>query len=1113
MAELRIPYTQLHWDWATTRILVTSILGVRNYEQGIQDCSCAEIQDLSLVVLRFGWWDRVVYSPQLFLSSTRALGWKHRWQFKACNVTWLAFGRLVAAQDLSLTTSTPPYSLPSSLIQSISNAMADPSKPRSRRAAFKRFFSRLSPNIVSRPTSPANTVPAASSPTKSTPATPIISAPQSDHDTRPPINVTGPQYDHNDAKHPMDTPGDSTASKRVMSGLGSPSDTMAHSEPPKNTNLVPSLNISPFSDDEIHAHSIAAIAQSGRRPASMYSFDVPAPQNNDITLSTDAVLAPNETIPPTPSIAVIPPDNLTRPVPITATSSAATTVGHSAPSRRNSPAIASPHPQVAPQPTNALEASVTTPGAFAGASGWIVENFHVYAQETISHNSSEMKPLLKKIIRGAQYDSSARDPPPECHPGTRVKMLERMCTWFFHMDPQKAFLWIYGPAGVGKSAVVQTFAEALAAANRLGATLFFSRPNDRNDPKRVLITIAYQLAVRIPSYRAFVIEQISLDPELLEKGMKEQFKVFIVAPFVHRRIGQGREALGILLDGLDECEGQDPQRDIIRLISGFVRDYPDVPLIWVISSRPEPNISLTFREPAVMVNHWQEYIPVDSTEACQDVERFLTTRFDAIRARFPYVSPHWPSEMQRLKLTHTSSGLFVFAEAATRFIGDEDYADPESRLDVVLSIIDHTKVTESGDQPFATLDALYTHILLSIPQRSWPTAKLVLGHILCQKHLPYSIDMRNLKAFSKTFPADLRRLGICERAGPADCCGWDMEGWSWLGEEVLLRRDAREACGAGEGGLPRGGESSRGCSDWEEFLDLPLDKNLGLLFWLGKTRFPRVYELKGAPTSIEEGTRQASEGAASLARGVKSVEEPAPENDAIADATARLDRWYSGMHLRDTRLGTPLQRLPRLLNEKITAFADVYNWNMGILASSALDPTCPFEGKAFHGSLCITSSSLVSKSLLSRLLVLSAVIPETNPLQHPSNPSAAFFFNRIEQVSPQEQHTPTRDTPSSRQWVAPPATTGYRPSIVGVYLPESTQTLNERVRCPHIIEVDPYHPRPFGTPVPTIFPWTWGPCVSFRAPTTITRERVMLSARQIRLRDKKRHSAGVESTG
>ncbi|KAF9440574.1 hypothetical protein P691DRAFT_780053, partial [Macrolepiota fuliginosa MF-IS2] len=633
--------------------------------------------------------------------------------------------------------------------------MADPSKPWSKRAAFKDLFLRLSPNVVSRPTSPANTSPSASSLTKSAPTSPIISAPRSDHNTGAPINVAGPQYGHNDAKRPTDRPGDSAEPKRVMAGLG-PSNTIALSESPGGTNLAPSLGIALPSDSELHAHS--NVAQGDKRPESMYFSNVSAPPNNDITLSTSVALTPNETIPPTPSIAVIPPNNPTHPAPIAAAFYTAIPIGLGTPSCSNSPAITSPHPQVVAEMVNSLEASVTTPGAFAGASGWIVENFNIYAQETIGHSSSEMKLLLKEIIRGAQYDSSARDPPPECHPGTRVKILERMRTWFFHMDPQKAFLWIYGPAGVGKSAVVQTFAEALAAANRLGATLFFSRPNDRSDPKRVFITIAYQLAVRIPSYRTFVIEQIALDPELLEKGMREQFKIFIVAPFVHRRIGQGREALGILLDGLDECEGQGPQCDIIRLISDFVHGYPDVPLIWVISSRPEPHICSTFEEDTVMINHWHEYIPVDSTEACQDVELFLTKRFEKIRSRFRYVSPYWPSETQRLKLTHTSSGLFIFAEVATRFIGDEDHADPESRLELVLSVIDNSEVKEPVDQLFATLDALYSHILLSVPQRSWPTAKLVLGHILCRKNLPEYVEMKDLKAFSKVYNIELNTI-------------------------------------------------------------------------------------------------------------------------------------------------------------------------------------------------------------------------------------------------------------------------------------------------------------------------------------------------------------------
>ncbi|KAF9439502.1 hypothetical protein P691DRAFT_325680 [Macrolepiota fuliginosa MF-IS2] len=265
--------------------------------------------------------------------------------------------------------------------------MADPNKRRSKRAVFKDFFSRLSPNIVSRPTSPANTTPSASSPTKSTPATPIISAPRSDHNTRAHIDVDGPQYDQNDAKRPTEAPGGGAKSMQIMSRLGSPSDTMAHSEPPKNTNLTPSLSTALSSDDEAHAHSNAAVAQGGKRPASVYSSDVPTPQN-DATPSSGIVLTPNDTIPPTPSITIITPNNPSRPASVIAISSAATPVHLGAPSRSNSPVITSPHPQAAPQMVNPLQAPVATSGAFAGASGWIVENLHIYAQETISHSSS-----------------------------------------------------------------------------------------------------------------------------------------------------------------------------------------------------------------------------------------------------------------------------------------------------------------------------------------------------------------------------------------------------------------------------------------------------------------------------------------------------------------------------------------------------------------------------------------------------------------------------------------------------------------------------------------------------------------------------------------------------
>jgi hypothetical protein len=128
-------------------------------------------------------------------------------------------------------------------------------------------------------------------------------------------------------------------------------------------------------------------------------------------------------------------------------------------------------------------------------------------------------------------------------------------------------LWITGPAGVGKSAIIKTFAEYLVKLRLLGASIFFSRPNRRNNPHGIFITIAYQLAIRIEAYRNFAVERISLDPELLNGDLQAQFTAFIVQPFVEKKIGAGGRRWGTLLDGLDELDGEDAQCELIHLIA------------------------------------------------------------------------------------------------------------------------------------------------------------------------------------------------------------------------------------------------------------------------------------------------------------------------------------------------------------------------------------------------------------------------------------------------------------------------------------------------------------------------------------------------------------------
>jgi hypothetical protein len=218
--------------------------------------------------------------------------------------------------------------------------------------------------------------------------------------------------------------------------------------------------------------------------------------------------------------------------------------------------------------------------------------------------------------------------------------------------------------------------------------------------------------------------------------------------------------LAILLDGLDELEGGDAQRDIIRLISTFTQEHPDAPLAWIIASRSDPHITNTFSETTMQDQFESEIIPIDSSEACQDVERFLRESFDTVRRDFPDTTPtNWPEETALAKLAVAASGLFIFAETAIRFIRDPYHSNPVPRLLLVLSVIDRSKGVSIEEHPFALLDNLYTEILSNIPSGLLPTAKLLIGMALSFRNgnilgLPLLSKTRTLRGMTMILQLD-----------------------------------------------------------------------------------------------------------------------------------------------------------------------------------------------------------------------------------------------------------------------------------------------------------------------------------------------------------------------
>jgi hypothetical protein len=345
--------------------------------------------------------------------------------------------------------------------------------------------------------------------------------------------------------------------------------------------------------------------------------------------------------------------------------------------------------------------------------------------------------LLKKAgAPEAALDAGARFPQPRCLPGTRETIQNQLHAWLLDLLRTRKMVWLYGPAGVGKSAVAQSFAEYAKNQKRLGAAFFFSsldNPETRSDPLRVVPALAYQLAIQNKSYHHAVTQQLASDPTILDATLDVQFHRLIVEPFgllASRQIQPlGKDSFVIVIDGLGECRSDYAQRMLVNLIKDAAQKS-GVPLIWLICSRPERHLTSTFsRFEYINICDFKE-LTID-TEARRDTELYLRTRFQAIYNDYcgimdVGVDSTWPSEADLQAVLKEVDGHFIVASVVEKFVGDTDATNPQAQLASLLNLIRGLKVASTGD-PLKALDIFYSRILDKLSKDSLPIAMRVLA--------------------------------------------------------------------------------------------------------------------------------------------------------------------------------------------------------------------------------------------------------------------------------------------------------------------------------------------------------------------------------------------------
>ncbi|KDR70136.1 hypothetical protein GALMADRAFT_888788 [Galerina marginata CBS 339.88] len=318
--------------------------------------------------------------------------------------------------------------------------------------------------------------------------------------------------------------------------------------------------------------------------------------------------------------------------------------------------------------------------------------------------------LQKNIASGAFHNSAERYDPPKCHQQTREAVLKSIMDWVKDAAKLCLFIWLYGPAGAGKSAIAQTIAEMCHRDGILAGSFFFSRSvAGRNNEIFLITTLAYQLTITIPEIRDRVGKALEDDPLLLSRSLQAQVEALIIKPLNDAAEDDPHLRLRprfIIIDGLDECGESRTHRYILNIFLDAVKQLT-IPLFFLLASRPDPLIRDTFNEQPLH-SLTTRIVLDDSYKPDTDIKRFLESRFNDIKQKHPLLLNSWPSELNIKLLVQKSSGQFIYASTVMKYL-DSSYHWPPDRLDSVFGLS-----AAATDNPLAELDLFYHHILSSV---------------------------------------------------------------------------------------------------------------------------------------------------------------------------------------------------------------------------------------------------------------------------------------------------------------------------------------------------------------------------------------------------------------
>ncbi|KJA17407.1 hypothetical protein HYPSUDRAFT_218923 [Hypholoma sublateritium FD-334 SS-4] len=273
-----------------------------------------------------------------------------------------------------------------------------------------------------------------------------------------------------------------------------------------------------------------------------------------------------------------------------------------------------------------------------------------------------------------------------------------------------SILWLHGPPGSGKSSFARTIAMRCEDSGIFVASFFLHTDPAGTNAGYLVATLVNQFTRHFPGLSTFISRAIEGDPFIFGRSLEVQFRRLIFEPMSLLRednlISRDFSLSLVVIDGLDQCDNNTVQSNIIHDIANILQNCP-MSILFLITSCAHPHLTVAFS--TRNISKMTVRLPIDDMYLPHDRIRVMLndgmSNLKSTHSKKDELAPSWPPADLVHQLVKRASGHVLYVSTMIKHLS-HSLEHPAKHLDILLE-----SHTVHNYHPFSELDALYSHIL------------------------------------------------------------------------------------------------------------------------------------------------------------------------------------------------------------------------------------------------------------------------------------------------------------------------------------------------------------------------------------------------------------------